>query len=124
MALLSLILIDNLPADGEPAEALEDARPGALFKKRNGYNDVDLSVKPPGADVINAAVFRYNRDFRGWRPEGPRGTTPSPFGNVIGPENSIPIRISVPFVEEYLCVVAYNDEGLSDAVASLSEANR
>lgn len=119
MAIRAIILIADLPADGEPPEAIDDVQPNTLFIKRNGYDAVDLAIKTI-ADPLDVAVFRYNRDFKGWRAEGPRGTTPTTF-DVAFPDD-IPIRISVPFVEERLCIVTTT--GDIDAVGSISEANR
>lgn len=120
-----IVFVDDLPADGEPPSALETVVPGALFTKRNGYNAVDLAVTTE-TETVSLAVYRYNRDFKGWRPEGPRGTTPTSFAPVASPisDDNIPIRISVPVVEEFLCVVSETDEDTTAVQASLSEANR
>lgn len=119
MAEIPIVFVDNLPADGEEAAALETAVAGALFRKRNGYNCVDLAID--SAADHDYAIYRYNRDFKGWRQEGPRGTTPTTFGP--SNPNDVPIRISVPFVAEYLCVVQ-TDGDPDGNTASLSEANR
>ena len=119
MAEIPILFVDNLPVDGELATAVNGVIEGALFLKRNGYNCVDLAIN--SAADHDFAIYRYNRHFAGWRQEGPRGTTPTTFG----PSNpsDIPIRISVPEVAEYLCVVQI-DEDPDGNTASLTEANR
>lgn len=117
----TIAFLDDLPVDGLPPSALEIAVPGALFVKAQGYNAVDLAIKTP-TDDINVAVFRYNQDFKGWRAEGPRGTTPTTFGAAF--PDDIPIRISMPFVEEYLCIVTPDDQDLTDVIGSISGVNR
>jgi len=112
----------DLPADGQPWTALETAVPGSVLTKRNGYNAVDLTVKGLG-ESADFVVYRYNEDFQGWYPEGPRGTTPTTFGPSL-PDN-IPIRVSVPFVESRVCVVVQTGGGGLDGVTtSVIEVNR
>jgi len=119
VAVVGIVFVDDLPSDGSPPSAVNDVVDAALFTKRNGYNAVDLAINTAADHPF--AIYRYNRDFEGWRIEGPRGTTPTKFGPSTA--NDIPIRISVPLIQEYLCVVTF-DENIGESMASLSEANR
>lgn len=122
MALVTIIELDDLPADGSPATDVNAGAADTLFEKRSGYNSVDLDVDINGADA-DFAIYRYWDDYKGWRPEGPRGTTPTTFG--VNSPNDVPVRISMPFVLERLCVVHTGGGSIDDGMkASLVETNR
>lgn len=119
MAVLPVIDFVNLPAPGDPPEAVNAVVDGALFTKRNGYNAVEFCVPLTDGATGEYAVFMYWQDDKTWRQEGPRGSTPFTFDDA---DNRTPVRISVPVVLRYLCIVKFSGGSSADAV--IEEQNR
>lgn len=120
--ILNAVKRSLLPAPGSAVEALTTAVAGSLFSKREGYNAVDLAVSMATMTTGTYSVCRYWQEDKSWKIEGPRGTSPTVFDATLA--LSIPIRISTPMINAYLCVVREEDEQPEDEVVMLQEQLR
>jgi len=120
---LTVIPIGSLPAPGSPVtaiDALGTAFLPARLTKRNGYNAVEFSIDPGGTGSGDYALFKFWPGSKTWRPEGPRGATPTTYdtSTVAG---SVPVRVSVEEIELDCCVVLVSGTGVKTG-ADLSPA--
>jgi hypothetical protein len=120
--ILNAVPRSALPVPGSPVSDLEAAVEGSLFTKKNGYNVVDLAVSMDAMASGVYSVHRYWQEDQSWKLEGPRGTSPTTFESTG--ETSIPIRISTPMLNAFLCVVREDDEAPSGEVVMLQEQLR
>jgi len=106
--LVSVVHWDVLPAPGLPPSAIDGfgATPGlpARFTKPNLYNAVEFSLQAGGAGGPgDYALYKYWWDSKSWKPEGPRGSTPTSIAVTL--PDSVPVRVSVEEIETQLAVV-------------------
>lgn len=105
--LVSVVHYDVLPGPGNPPSAIDTvgAAPGypARFTKPNVYNAVEFAFNGTGGGPGDYALYKYWHDSQSWKPEGPRGSTPTSID--LGLPDSVPVRVSVEEVQAILAVV-------------------
>lgn len=119
MAALPVVAASQVPAPGSAPEAVNGVVAGALFEKRTGYNCVEFAVSMT-AGTGDYLIYKYWQDDKSWKPEGPRGTTPSTFDTTT----TTPVRISMPMTARYLVLVRVQNLAPTDELAVLEEQNR
>lgn len=107
--LVSVVHWDVLPAPGQPPSAIDavGATPGlpARFTKPNVYNAVEFCLPSVGGagGPGDYALYKYWYDSKTWKPEGPRGSTPTSIAVTL--PDAVPVRVSVEEIETQLAVV-------------------
>lgn len=110
---LAVIPLADVPLPGLPPSAIDavvlDSTAPRRISKRQGYNCLEFALDPASLDsptdsTGDYALYRYWTEFKCWRPEGPRGATPTTYDR-SSVEGTVPIRISVPTAEGEYCVV-------------------
>jgi hypothetical protein len=104
---LSQVRIGDIPPPGLPPSAIDalgTADYPARLTKRNGYNCVEFAFDPDAAGAGDYALYVYWPDSKSWRPEGPRGATPTRYDTTTV-EGRVPIRVSTRITECDVCVV-------------------
>lgn len=127
---LTAIPLASLPAPGQPPSAVDalavDGIPTRLTK-RNGYVCVEFGFTSSFGGSGDYALYRYWPTDRDWKPEGPRGATPTTI-DMATVSGQVPVRVSVPVVEVELCVVLVDGAGVDDggdaAPVVIEEQNR
>lgn len=114
MALLTPIPLASVPVPGLPPSAIDalgTADRPARFTKPSSYGAVEVGFGGTGSGSY--AVYKYWPGSKSWRPEGPRGATPTTvdMSTVAG---SVPVRISTEAVECDLCLVLCSGTGIVD----------
>lgn len=124
---LTVIAVADLPASGEPASAIDTLGTESLparFTKANTYNAVEFGFTSSYTGSGDYALYRYWPVDKDWKPEGPRGSTPTTIdmSTVAG---QVPVRVSVLNVETDVCVVLVSGTGIAnggDAAPCVIEA--
>ena len=120
--IVSVVSFADLPDPGLPPEAINTTVPAldppALIDKVNGYNSIEFAFNGTAGGPGDYALFMYWHDSKTWKPEGPRGSTPTTV-DLTG-ANSVPVRISVPITQRYLAVV-FMDTGTQITTPSTAE---
>lgn len=129
-SLIFVVELASVPPPGSPPSAV-DALSGSAtpvrFRKPNGYNAVEFAFPSDNAGSGDYALYRYWPEDLDWKPEGPRGATPTTMdqATVAG---RVPVRISVPVVEYdvivVLCAGGGIEPGAGDALATIEAQNR
>lgn len=109
---LTVVPIASLPVPGLPPSAVDSIgatdRP-SRYEKPQGYTAIELAVDGDAGGPGSFAVYRFWYDTKTWRPEGPKGATPTGFQRLTPATapgaDAIPVRISVPNGPCDLCVV-------------------
>jgi hypothetical protein len=99
-ATAQLTILTATPATGDPETVVAAS---SLFRKPAGFNTVELAITGTAAGPEDYELLRWWGVDQNWRPEGPRGATPTTF-ELTG-TNSVPARISVPTVECFFVVL-------------------
>lgn len=118
-SLLFVVPLASVPVAGNPANAVDAVGGGApvRFRKPNGYNAVEFGFPSNGTGSGDYALFRYWPEDMDWKPEGPRGATPTTIDQATV-SGRTPVRISTPAVEYDVIVVLCAGAGIAiDAVA-------
>lgn len=111
-----MIKLADLPAPGNPASAVDVLAVGGIparMTKRNGYNAVEfaLPVSPVGTGAGDYALYKYWPATKTWRPEGPRGATPTTW-DTSSLAATVPIRVSVEAIACDICIVLTSGAGV------------
>lgn len=105
--IVSVVSFADLPDPGLPPEAINTTVPAldppALIDKVNGYNSIEFAFNGTAGGPGDYALFMYWHDSKSWKPEGPRGSTPTTVA--LTGANAVPVRISVPMTQRYVAVV-------------------
>ena len=105
--LLTVIALGSLPAPGLPAsaiDALATVRGPARMTKANGYTAIEYGFRSDAINSGDYALYSYWPVDKDWKPEGPRGATPTTIdaATVAG---RTPVKVSLLEVEREVCVV-------------------
>lgn len=104
---VSVVYASALPAPGSDITAIDSLGvvPGfpARFTKPSGYNAVEFAFTGTAGGPGDYALYRYWYDSKSWKPEGPRGSTPTSVSRTL--PDSVPVRVSVEEVETQMAVV-------------------
>lgn len=113
---LTVIAVADLPAPGSPPSAIDALGTESLparHTKANTYNAVEFGFTSSYTGSGDYALYRYWPVDKDWKPEGPRGSTPTTIdmGAVAG---QVPVRVSMLNVETDVCVVQTGGAGITD----------
>lgn len=124
---LTVVAVADLPAPGQPASDIDalgtDERP-ARFTKANTYNAVEFGFTSSYTGSGDYALYRYWPVDKDWKPEGPRGATPTTI-DMATSAGQVPVRVSMLNVETDVCVVRVSGTGIAnggDAAPCVIEA--
>lgn len=114
--LLTVVAIADLPTPGQPASAIDAFAVNDIptrFTKRNSYSAVEFGFTSSFTGSGDYALYRYWPTDQDWKPEGPRGATPTTI-DMATVAGQVPVRVSVLEVETELCVVLTSGTGVDD----------
>lgn len=127
MAINTVVALADVPAPGSAPSAIDalgTSTNPARLTKRNGYNSVEFGFDLTQVGTGEYALYRYWQDSKSWKPEGPRGATPTAF-TAATPATMVPARVSVPIVECELCIVLTGGgTGIAGGLVEVQEQNR
>lgn len=126
--ILTVVPEASLPAPGLPPSEIDslgtDTNPARLTKA-NGYTSLEIGFDLTQVGTGDYALYRYWQASKSWKPEGPRGATPTTFtGGTIA--TMVPARVSVPVIEGDYCVVLMTagGTGIAGGLVEVEEQNR
>lgn len=114
--LLTQIALADLPAPGQDVTAIDAlSRNGfpARYSKANGYTCIEFGFRSDLTGSGDYALYRFWPDDKDWKPEGPRGATPTTI-NMATVAGQVPVRVSTLQVAGEFCVVLCAGTGIDD----------
>lgn len=113
---LTVMLLANLPAPGQPPSAIDQYALNDLptrYSKANGYTCIEFGFASSFIGSGDYALYRYWPDDQDWKPEGPRGSTPTTM-NMATVAGKTCVRVSTLQVAGEFCVVLCAGAGVDD----------
>lgn len=114
--LLTVVAVADLPPPGQPASAIDALALNDIptrYTKANGYTCIEFGFTSTFTGSGDYALYRYWPTDKDWKPEGPRGATPTTI-DMATVAGQVPVRISALQVEAEFCVVLTSGTGVDD----------
>lgn len=113
---LTTIALADLPPPGQPPDAIDSLALNDIptrYSKANGYTCVEFGFTSTFTSSGDYALYRYWPADQDWKPEGPRGATPTTI-DMATIAGQVPVRVSTLEVAGEFCVVLCAGAGVDD----------